>query len=177
ATIAAVASAYPSVHRSTRVNRFPRWGVLPARASASGGELCFDELAVHRRGLDQLLVRAAVDDPSPVEDDDAVEVDHRRQPVSDDEGRRAVVERAQRLMHERLALGVERVRRFVEDEHPWSAKDCARDRQALALAARELDASRPDRGREPRREALDELAAHASSAAAATSASLRSVNP
>src|SRR5205807_6001466 len=63
----------------------------------------------------------------------------------------------ERLMHERLALGIERIRRLIEDEDPRSAKDRARDRQALALAARQLDAPRADRGREPGGEALDEL--------------------
>jgi hypothetical protein len=79
---------------------------------------------------------------------------------------------AQRRLHQRLALGIERGGRLVEQQQRRVAQDRARDRDALALAARQRDAALADR-RVVACGSADEFAAARSSAARSISASSR----
>ena len=63
----------------------------------------------------------------------------------------------QRLLHQRLALGVERGGRLVEQQQRRLAQDRARNRDALALAAGKRDAALADRRIEALRHARDEF--------------------
>ena len=81
----------------------------------------------------------------------------RRQPVRDDERRRAVFDLPQRLLHVRFELRVERARRLVENQNLRPPQKRARDREPLPLSARQLDAAVAD-GRVVRAgQAVDEL--------------------
>ena len=57
---------------------------------------------------------------------------------------RPCAERPQAVLDQRLALAVEARRRLVEDQDPRVGQDRARDRHALALAARQLHAALAD---------------------------------
>ncbi len=70
----------------------------------------------------------------------------RRQPVRDHERRASAHEVLERALDERLGLGVERGRRLVEQQHPRVAHERARDREPLALAARQARAALADDG-------------------------------
>ena len=87
------------------------------------------------------LVRPSLDDAAPVENDEGVHAPDRRQAVRDDDCCPPSHQRPERALDQRFALGIERARRFVEDQNRRVLQDRARDRDALALAARELDAA------------------------------------
>ena len=77
-------------------------------------------------------------------------------PVRDHERRAARHEALERLLDRALALGVERRRRLVEDEDRRVLEERARDRETLALAAREARAALPHARVEPVGEGVDE---------------------
>ena len=79
-----------------------------------------------------------------VEHQDAVGADHARQPVRQDQGRAALRQPVERLLDHRLVLGIDRGQRLVEDQDRRIAQQCPGDRQALALAARQVDAALAD---------------------------------
>ena len=90
-------------------------------------------------------MRALLDDAALVEDDDAVGAAHRREAVGDDERRAALHQVREGAGDERLGLGVELRGRLVEDQDRGVLVDRPRDREPLALAAREPGAALPDR--------------------------------
>ena len=79
--------------------------------------------------------------------------------MRDDEGRTSVPKRAQAVANQRFALAVETRRRLVENENARIGEDRARDRDALALAAGELDAAFADDRVVALLEPVDELVA------------------
>ena len=97
--------------------------------------------AVQRRiaaaGLDQLVVRAVLDQAAAIERDDAVGAAHGGEPVGDDEHRAALGDLLHVLLDDALALIVERAGRLVEDQDARIGDQRARDGDALALAARQ----------------------------------------
>ena len=86
----------------------------------------------------------ALDDLAVLEHEDLVGAADRRQPVRDDERRAALAQAPQAVLDHRLALAVEARRGLVEDEDARVGEDGPRDRDALALAAGELDAALAD---------------------------------
>src|SRR5450631_219336 len=95
-----------------------------------------DELAEAPVHGFQLRVGAALDDAATLEDDDLVGVAHGRKPMRDDQARHAPA--PQVLFHRRLARGIERAGRLVEDQDRGIAHQRARDLEALPLAAGEV---------------------------------------
>ena len=106
--------------------------------------------------LDELLVRAAFDDPAVLEDQDAVGTDHAREAVRQDERGAAGHQAIEGFLDDGLVLGVDRGEGLVEDQDRSVAQERSRDRQALALAARELGPALADEGGIARRQGLDE---------------------
>ena len=102
-------------------------------------------------------MRAARGDPPVVEHDDLVGERDRREPVRDDERRAVPRRRAQADPDLRLGGRVDRGRRVVEDEDPRVDRERSRDRDALALAARERDPALADHRVVALRQLLDEL--------------------
>ncbi len=97
-------------------------------------------------GGDQARVGALLDDAAVLQDKNAVGAKHGREPVRDDE-RGAVLHGAlEGLLHQRFALGVERRRRLVEQQHLGVAQDCPRDGDPLALPAGKRDPPFTDQG-------------------------------
>ena len=89
-------------------------------------------------------MRALLDDPALIHDDDAVGAFDGGEAVRDDERRAALHQRLERLLHGGLALRVERVRRLVEKQDRRALQDRAGDREPLALAAGKRDAALAD---------------------------------
>src|SRR5258706_554480 len=108
--------------------------------SMSGPELQVVEAPVEAVGPQQVVVTAALDDAPLRQHHDEISVLHRGQAVGDDEHGAMLHEALDRLLHQALRFGVERTRRFVEDEERWIAQQGARDRDALALPPREARA-------------------------------------
>ena len=86
-------------------------------------------------------------------------------------------ELGQRLLDRPLGLGVERRGRLVEDQDRRVLEEHARDRQALLLAARELDAALADDGVEAVRQGGDEVVEPCPAGGLRISASLASSRP
>ena len=99
----------------------------------------------------------ALDDAAVVEHQDAGGVAHGRKPVRDHEGGAVLHHLVERGLHLHLGGGVERAGRLVEDQDRRVLHQRARDRDALALAAREHAAALADAGLEAFRIALDEI--------------------
>ncbi len=78
------------------------------------GELQFGEARVQAAASDQALMRALLGEPAAVEHQDAVGVDHGRQPMGDDERGAALHDFVERALHQSLAFGIERAGRLVE---------------------------------------------------------------
>ena len=110
-------------------------------APGSGLGRVHGPVAVERRVepalREQLVVRALLDDPAVLEDDDQVGVADRREAVRDDERGPAVQQAAERLLDLALGADVDRARRLVEDQDPRVGEQRARERDELPLAERE----------------------------------------
>src|SRR5213592_3666077 len=90
---------------------------------------------IHAVARQKLLVRAALDDPAPVEDEYEVRVRDGRNAMRDDEHGAPLEEPLDRLLHQSLRLGIEGGRRLVENQYRWIRQQRAGDRQPLALSA------------------------------------------
>jgi hypothetical protein len=101
-------------------------------------------------------MRALLGDAAGLEHDDAIGMDHGRQAVRDDDRGAAALDRFQRRLDIGLGAAVERAGRLVEDQDRRVLDQGARDRDALLLAARELQAALADAGVEAVGERLDE---------------------
>src|SRR6267154_6454908 len=104
------------------------------------------------RGMGTLL-----DDLAAVEHQDAVEAAHRRQPVRDHDRGASLHEPLHRLLDQGLRFGIEARRRLVEDQNRRVCEKRARQRDALPLAARQLDAAFADQRAVALRQPQDEL--------------------
>src|SRR5882672_3951982 len=122
-------------------------GVLGLRrkivAQALG--LAFDQATIDAaREAQQVGMVAVLDDASVVEDQNAVELAHRRQTVGDDERRAAPHQRFHGVLDQGLRLAVETRGGFIQDQDRRIGQEGARNRDPLALAAGELDAALAD---------------------------------
>src|SRR3954470_11585799 len=140
---AAAASRQPAAH-SPQIRRFmrPHDAVLGRLGLQLG--VARDQIGVATAARQQLVVRAALDDPAVVEHHDLVGVPDRRQAVGDRDRGPALRQPVERRLHVALGLGVERAGGLVEDQHRRVAQDRARDRDALLLAAGEAVAALAD---------------------------------
>ena len=89
---------------------------------------------------------AALDDVALVQDQDAVAIDHAREPVCEDQRGSASHEPVERLLDHGLVLGVDGGQCLVQHEQRRVAQERAGDRHALTLPARELHALLSDHG-------------------------------
>lgn len=91
-------------------------------------------------------MRALFDDAVARQHQDAVGMADGRQAMGDDQRGSPVRQAQQRLLHRPFALIVERAGRLVEDQNLRILEEGAGDGDALALAARKLDAALADIG-------------------------------
>lgn len=80
-------------------------------------ELLGCQVNVVRRALDELLMRAFVDDLSVVKRDDPIGMPDCRQPVSNDNSCFVNEHLSQRLLDQLLGIGIKRRGGFIENEH------------------------------------------------------------
>ena len=109
-------------------------------------ELERGEARVQSASGDERVVRALVDDAALVDDEDAVGVADRREAMRDHEGRAALHEPREGVLHGGLALGVESARGLVEEQDRRVLEQGSRDGDPLALPAGQLDAPLADLG-------------------------------
>src|SRR6202043_1890693 len=83
--------------------------------------LLVPEPAVDVAAVKQFVVRADVVNPSAFEDEDRVGVHQREKAVRDDDQGAALRDAQQVGVDDRLAVGVERAGRLVEDQDAWVA--------------------------------------------------------
>ena len=130
--------------------------VEAAERGAQPRHALVDDLRVQRARVEQLLVRALRGDAPVLHHDHAVGERDRRQAVGDHERRAALHHLAQRALDLALGGGVDARGRVVEDQHARVGDDRARDRDALALAARQRQAALADERVVAVGQALDE---------------------
>ncbi|MFO0671754.1 MAG: hypothetical protein U0235_19335 [Polyangiaceae bacterium] len=94
--------------------------------------------------LEELFVRALLDELSFVHHEDAIGVDDGREAVRHDDARAR--EGLQLLLHLELGVGVERARRLVEEQDGRVIDERAREREPLPLTAGERRAAGDHRG-------------------------------
>ena len=82
----------------------------------------------------QLVVIALFPDLAVVDDENAIGVLDRRQPVGDDQRSAIFQELVERLLNQRFGLGIHRARRFIENEYLRIESQGPGERQELALA-------------------------------------------
>src|ERR1700691_3575464 len=93
----------------------------------------------------ELVVAAGFDDQSVLDDENAIGVHDGGEPVRDDERRAVLAQLGDRLLHVVFGLRIERRGRLIEQDDRRVLDQRARDRDALALAAGELQAMLADR--------------------------------
>ena len=103
-----------------------------------------NHFAVAAVGGHESFVAADFGDAAVFEDDDAVGVGDRAEPVGDDEARAAFHQRGQAGLDHPFAFGVEVAGGLVEDEDLRVGQDRAGDGDPLPLAAAELHAALAD---------------------------------
>ena len=103
------------MQHSATTGAAPRYGQL-GEVGRLGLELLVVQPRVQAAAGDQLAVRAALDDPAALEDEDPVGAQDRRQAVGDRDRRPALGEAPERRLDQPLADRVERRRRLVEDQ-------------------------------------------------------------
>ena len=94
--------------------------------------------------LEQLPMVAYFHDRAVAHHDDTIGALDRRQPMRDHERRAPLHQVRERGLNSALRLGVERRGGFVENQHGRVLEQCARNRDALPLPAREQQAALAD---------------------------------
>ena len=132
-----------------------------AAIGASGEAICQTRLRARRAdfelqpgepGVDAALgdqrgVIALLDNPPRLHHQNAVSLQHRRQPMGDHQRRAPGHHVVERGLNLRFVVRVERRRRLVEQQDRRVLENGARDRQALPLPARQRDAALAKLGR------------------------------
>ena len=91
-------------------------------------------------------MRALLDDPAAVDDDDAVGVTQGGETVRDRDGGAPLGEGIERALDLLLGFGIEGGGRLIEDQNARIVDQGARNGNALALTARKREAAIPDTG-------------------------------
>src|SRR4051794_34025768 len=99
-------------------------------------ELRAVEFGVETPGGHELVMRAALDDPAVVDDEDLVGLPHGREPVSDHERGPAGERRLERALYGDLRLAVEMRRRLVEHDDRRRLQQQPCNRETLLLPTR-----------------------------------------
>src|SRR6266700_2861882 len=149
--------ALPSIicNGNNRIRQIPHTGSRIRRANATAADASFSSrcrllglllllqrphLGVRAVALQQLPVRSALDDTALIQNENLVRVHHRGQAVSDHQRRSPPGDAVELGLDALLGFRVERRGRLVEDEDARIFQDGAGDRDALFLAAGELQA-------------------------------------
>ncbi len=91
------------------------------------------QVGIEAAPLQELLVGAAIDQPTCFDDQDLIRLPDRRQPMGDHERGAAPKQRRQCLLDESLGLGIQVRGRLVKDQDRGILEQRPRDGQALLL--------------------------------------------
>ena len=116
------------------------------RASTPPRRTARVEPRVEAAAREQLVVGAALDDPAVLDGEDHVGAEDRGEPVRDRDRRAPLHQRLERLLHEPLAVGVERGGGLVEDRGSAGLRGSPARWPAAALPAGEAVAALADHG-------------------------------
>ena len=130
----------------------------PLLRGATQRKLALDQLGIEAAAREKAFMGSSLDEAPGIEHCYQLRVAHRRQPMGDDDGGAIAHQLDQRVPHLPLADRVEMRGRLVEDQYRRVLEEGARDRDALALSAGELDAALADTGLEPLGQSGDEVA-------------------
>ena len=128
-----------------RVQCLGRWAFRGVDQEVVLPLLGLARLLAHERGIDavrhrhQLAMRPAFHDPPLFHGEDAVAVDHAGEPVGEDQRGAALHQPVERLLDHRLIVGIDSRERLVQHQDRRVAEHRAGNRDALALAAGQLD--------------------------------------
>ena len=92
------------------------------------------------------MMGAALDDHALIENDDLISANNGREPVCNYQCRAIPRNPIERILNFFFSMAVKRGCRFVEQKNRGRLEDRARDRDALLLAAGELEAAFADLG-------------------------------
>ena len=123
----------------------------------SAAELAGDQVGIEVASREKFRVPADLNQPPVIEHDDRVRVAHRREPMRDHERGAVAREALEGRAYGGLADGVQMRGGLVEDQHGRVLEERAGDRDALALAPRELRAPLTDDRVEPIGQGRQEL--------------------
>src|ERR1700692_98909 len=84
----------------------------------------------------QGFVRSPLDDFSAFDHQDLIRPANRGEAMRDHKSRAPLHEIGKTVLDQRLRFGIEARRSLIEDQYAWIGQDGARNRNALALAAR-----------------------------------------
>jgi len=118
---------------------------------------------------------ARLDEATRIQDQDAIGVDDRRQPVRDDQRRATAGNLVELCLDQAFGARIQRRRGLVENEQRRVFQQGARDRDTLLFAAGKLEPAFADLGFEAVRQAFDQV--EDLRAAATTSSRLASGRP
>src|SRR6266851_1087108 len=104
-------------------------------------------------------MRAAFDYLATFQYQDLIRTANRRKTVGDDESRPAPTQRLQSILDQRFAFTVEARGSLVKNQYFRLGENCASNRHALALSARQLHSAFTDNGVIPIGKAVDKLLA------------------
>ena len=119
-------------------------------------ELQLGETRIEAAGTGQSRVRPLLDNASMMHDEDAVAREHGREPMGDHDRSAPLHQFRERRGNQRLAFGIKRRGRLVEQEERRVAQDGAGDGDPLALSARKRDTALADRRVEATRQRRNE---------------------
>ena len=126
------------------------------------------EPAIGRTGFEDVRVWADRLDTTAAQDQDAIRVNDRGQPVRDDDDRHLSSDALDRLLNLALGPAVERARGLVEHEEGRLPIDRPSDSYPLTRAPRQTDPAVAEHGVEPLGQLPDELSALAAQIARAS---------
>ena len=96
------------------------------------------QLIVHALLRDELIVRAALDDPAVIEDHDRIRVADGGEPVRDDKHRSALHQSIHALLHKRFRTRIDGGSRFVQDHDGRIGNRRPRNGNQLTLSLRQV---------------------------------------
>src|SRR5436190_2380602 len=136
--------------------------VFSGRLRMSAGQaahLGFNQPAVDAITAQKRFRRAVLQETTFLEDQDSIEVAHRRKAMRNGDDGAAAHEAAQRLADQLFAVAIQRRGRLVEQEEGRVLEEGAGDGDALSLTSRETEAAVADDRVQPLRQLGDEVAA------------------
>ena len=109
--------------------------------------------------MDQLLMRAALDDAATLKHHESVRIPYRGETVGDDEGRAALHEPVHAVLYDALSSGIDGAGRLIENEHRRICDGRPGNREELTLSLAQVCTVAGEHRVIPVRKTADEVSA------------------